>query len=183
MFTMITPRGAQRGSASVYRTQINGKAEMSIPMRKTIAKAVTWRVIGTAEIFLISFWTTGHIATAGHTAGIAAISSIIMYVVHELAWNRHKAVVAAASAAISIFRTEIFLRLSPSSANMKRSQPLTPIFTHGNASAFRCEIVPAPRNFAIRNKHRSSCEIVASIPTRLAFVTHPVRLLIPQRDR
>ena len=56
-------------------------------MRKTIAKAVTWRLIGTAEIFAISFWTTGHIATAGHTAGIAAITSITMYVAHELAWE------------------------------------------------------------------------------------------------
>ena len=62
-------------------------------MRKTIAKAVTWRLIGTAEIFAISFWTTGHITTAGHTAAIAAISSIIMYVAHELAWEprRHQA--------------------------------------------------------------------------------------------
>jgi uncharacterized membrane protein len=56
-------------------------------MRKAIAKAVTWRLIGTAEIFAISFWTTGHIATAGHTAGIAAISSVLLYVAHELAWN------------------------------------------------------------------------------------------------
>jgi uncharacterized membrane protein len=56
-------------------------------MRKTIAKAVTWRLIGTAEIFAISFWTTGHIATAGHTAGIMAVSSVIMYVAHELAWG------------------------------------------------------------------------------------------------
>jgi uncharacterized membrane protein len=59
-------------------------------MRKTIAKAVTWRLIGTAEIFAISFWTTGHIATAGHTAGIAAITSILMYVAHELAWGGHE---------------------------------------------------------------------------------------------
>jgi uncharacterized membrane protein len=56
-------------------------------MRKTIAKAVTWRLIGTTEIFAISFWTTGHIATAGHTAGIAAIASFLTYVAHELAWN------------------------------------------------------------------------------------------------
>lgn len=62
-------------------------------MRKTIAKAVTWRLIGTAEIFAISFWTTGHISTAGHTAGIAAITSILMYVAHELAWgDGHEAV-------------------------------------------------------------------------------------------
>lgn len=56
-------------------------------MRKTIAKAVTWRLIGTAEIFAIAYWTTGHITTAGHTAGIAAIASFLSYIVHELAWN------------------------------------------------------------------------------------------------
>ena len=59
-------------------------------MRKAIAKAVTWRLIGTAEIFAISFWITGHIATAGHMAGIAAICSVVMYVAHELAWNWHE---------------------------------------------------------------------------------------------
>ena len=59
-------------------------------MRKTIAKAVTWRLIGTAEIFAISFWTTGHIATAGSTAGNAAITSVIMYVAHELAWEHER---------------------------------------------------------------------------------------------
>jgi uncharacterized membrane protein len=59
-------------------------------MRKAIAKALTWRLIGTAEIFAICFWTTGHITTAGHTAGIAAITSVIMYVVHELVWSRHE---------------------------------------------------------------------------------------------
>jgi uncharacterized membrane protein len=56
-------------------------------MRKAIAKALTWRLIGTAEIFAISFWTTGHIATAGHTAGLVAVTSIVMYVVHELIWS------------------------------------------------------------------------------------------------
>src|SRR5579859_641778 len=73
--------------ARVCRTRASEKTDESIPMRKTIAKAVTWRLIGTAEIFAISFWTTGHIAMAGHTAGIAAISSLLMYVAHELAWR------------------------------------------------------------------------------------------------
>jgi uncharacterized membrane protein len=54
-------------------------------MRKTIAKAVTWRLIGTAEVFAIAFWTTG--GTAGHTAGIAAICSFLTYIAHELAWS------------------------------------------------------------------------------------------------
>lgn len=72
------------------RTRVGKKTEASISLRKAITKAVTWRLIGTAEIFAISFWTTGHIATAGHTAGLAAITSVVMYVVHELAWSRHE---------------------------------------------------------------------------------------------
>jgi uncharacterized membrane protein len=56
-------------------------------MRKTIAKAVTWRLIGTVEVFAISFWMTGQIAMAGNTAGIAAIASFLSYIIHELAWN------------------------------------------------------------------------------------------------
>lgn len=56
-------------------------------MRRTFAKAVTWRLIGTAEVFAISLWMTGQMATAGHTAVIAAIASFLSYIVHELAWN------------------------------------------------------------------------------------------------
>ena len=67
-------------------------------MRKAIAKAVTWRLIGTAEIFAISFWTTGHIATAGHTAAMVAVSSLVMYVAHELAWSWRRRRIRLASA-------------------------------------------------------------------------------------
>ena len=63
------------------------RIQQSMPMRKTFAKAVTWRLIGSAEIFAISFWMTGHIETAGHTAAIAAIASFLSYIIHELAWN------------------------------------------------------------------------------------------------
>jgi uncharacterized membrane protein len=91
MSNTISPekRAAHHGEG-LPSTRANGKSEESIPIRKAIAKAVTWRLIGTAEIFAICFWTTGHIATAGHTAGIAAITSVVMYVAHELAWNWHE---------------------------------------------------------------------------------------------
>jgi len=56
-------------------------------MRKTIAKAVTWRLIGTTELFVISLWTTGRIESAGYTAGIAVVASFLSYIVHELVWN------------------------------------------------------------------------------------------------
>jgi uncharacterized membrane protein len=87
MFSAITPQTGVRAAGEAPAGLGQGETEESIPMRKTLAKAVTWRLIGTAEIFAISFWTTGHVATAGHTAAIAAITSIIMYVAHELAWE------------------------------------------------------------------------------------------------
>lgn len=90
MFTRSLPISAQGTTrADLPDIRASGKAGKSIPMRKAIAKAVTWRLIGTTEIFAISFWTTGHIATAGHTAGLVAITSVVMYVVHELAWSWH----------------------------------------------------------------------------------------------
>jgi len=90
-------------------------------MRKAIAKAVTWRLIGTAEIFAISFWTTGHVATAGHTAGIAAISSVFMYVIHELAWDKHEG--SGAIPTLSISSTTTNSILSKSTGGM-------PAFSH-----------------------------------------------------
>src|ERR1700758_4573737 len=92
MFSAISARqGRPRDSEALPDSGPMGKPRRASQMRKTLAKAVTWRLIGTAESFAISFWTTGHIATAGHTAGIAAITSIIMYVAHELAWGEHEA--------------------------------------------------------------------------------------------
>ena len=56
-------------------------------MAKKLAKAFTWRLIGTAEVFVIAYFTTGHVETAGPIAGFTAISSTILYVVHEYAWH------------------------------------------------------------------------------------------------
>lgn len=56
-------------------------------MAKRIAKAVTWRLIGTAEVFAIAFYTTGHIGDAGHLAGLTALSSTVLYVIHESLWH------------------------------------------------------------------------------------------------
>lgn len=87
IFTAITP---EKRTAHDPRVGPAGKTSRASQFARPIAKAITWRVIGTTEIFAISLWTTGHIATAGHTAGIAAVTSVIMYVAHELAWSRHE---------------------------------------------------------------------------------------------
>ena len=56
-------------------------------MAKRIAKALTWRLVGTAEVFAVAFITTGHIESAGSIAGITGITSTVLYVVHEKIWR------------------------------------------------------------------------------------------------
>lgn len=56
-------------------------------MSKKIIKALTWRAIGTGECFAVAFFTTGHIGAAGSIAGLTAVTSTILYVVHEYAYE------------------------------------------------------------------------------------------------
>jgi uncharacterized membrane protein len=58
-------------------------------MAQAIYKALTWRLVATAEIFVISFLTTGTLKTAGSIAGIVAFTSTALYVVHEKVWHHH----------------------------------------------------------------------------------------------
>jgi uncharacterized membrane protein len=57
---------------------------------RSIAKAVSWRCIGTLETFLISWAITGKLGTAGGIAGIQAIISTLLYWYHERVWLKIK---------------------------------------------------------------------------------------------
>lgn len=56
-------------------------------MAKRIAKALTYRAVATCEVFAISFLTTGTIDAAGHIAGLSAVVSTCVYIVHEKFWK------------------------------------------------------------------------------------------------
>jgi adenylylsulfate kinase len=57
---------------------------------RSIVKAVSWRIIGTLETFLISWAVTGQLGTAGGIAGIQAVLSTLLYWYHERIWLRIK---------------------------------------------------------------------------------------------
>jgi uncharacterized membrane protein len=57
-------------------------------MVKSLAKSVTWRCVATAELFVVSFITTGELHSVGSIAGIAAITSTALYFVHERVWHK-----------------------------------------------------------------------------------------------
>ena len=55
---------------------------------RSLAKAVSWRVVGSLDTFGLGFLITGH---AGHAASIAAaevFTKIGLYYLHERAWRR-----------------------------------------------------------------------------------------------
>jgi len=54
---------------------------------RSLVKAVSWRIIGTTETFLISLLITGRLGTAGGIAAIQAVASTILYWLHERYWN------------------------------------------------------------------------------------------------
>jgi uncharacterized membrane protein len=54
---------------------------------RAIAKAVTWRLIGTLDTFLWSWLITGAPITAGAIASLETLTKIILFYLHERAWR------------------------------------------------------------------------------------------------
>ncbi|WP_425416748.1 DUF2061 domain-containing protein [Oricola indica] len=55
---------------------------------RTIAKAVTWQILGLISMCALGFWQTGSIGGALTLAFSASLMSIGVYFLHERAWGR-----------------------------------------------------------------------------------------------
>jgi len=55
---------------------------------RSILKALSWRITGTIDTFVISFIVTGRLAIAGSIAGTELITKIALYYGHERLWAR-----------------------------------------------------------------------------------------------
>jgi uncharacterized membrane protein len=54
--------------------------------RRSLAKAVTWRITGSLDTFVISFILTGRLVIAGSIAGTEVITKITLFYFHERIW-------------------------------------------------------------------------------------------------
>ena len=54
--------------------------------RRHLAKAITWRIIGTLDTFVLSWLITKEPLTAGWIAIVELITKTILYYFHERAW-------------------------------------------------------------------------------------------------
>jgi uncharacterized membrane protein len=55
--------------------------------RRSLAKALTWRVLGSLDTITISFVLTGQIKTAITIGTIEIFTKLLIYFLHERAWN------------------------------------------------------------------------------------------------
>lgn len=53
---------------------------------RSFAKAISWRVLGSIDTFLLSFFFTSSAKAAGAIASTEVITKIILYYGHERAW-------------------------------------------------------------------------------------------------
>lgn len=71
--------------ASKKRYLEDKKSEKPI---RSIAKAVSWRVVGTLDTLLISYLLTGEVAIAASIASIDFVTKMFLYFFHERLWNK-----------------------------------------------------------------------------------------------
>ena len=61
---------------------------MSDSGQRSLAKAVSWRITGTADTFVISWVITGHLMMVTGIAVTEIVTKIALYWLHERVWNR-----------------------------------------------------------------------------------------------
>jgi uncharacterized membrane protein len=55
--------------------------------KRTVTKTMTWRVVGTASTFFVSYLVTGSWSVSSGIAIIQMFVNTILYLAHEKAWN------------------------------------------------------------------------------------------------
>jgi len=53
---------------------------------RSFAKAVSWRITGSIDTFIISFFVTGKVSVAGTIAAVEVVTKIAIYYLHERVW-------------------------------------------------------------------------------------------------
>lgn len=63
---------------------------MKVTKTRSLVKAISWRVIGTADTFILAYLITNKPITAASIAGFEVLTKTILYYMHERGWNKIK---------------------------------------------------------------------------------------------
>jgi uncharacterized membrane protein len=57
---------------------------------RSVAKSISWRIIGTLDTILISWLITGQLALAFSIGSVELVTKMVLYFFHERIWNNIK---------------------------------------------------------------------------------------------
>ena len=63
---------------------------MTDSIKRSIEKSVTWRITATLTTILIAYFIIGDVSTAMAIGGIEFFAKMLIYFLHERAWNMVK---------------------------------------------------------------------------------------------
>ncbi|MES9971346.1 MAG: DUF2061 domain-containing protein [Candidatus Thiodiazotropha sp.] len=55
---------------------------------RSLAKAISWRVTGSIDTILLSWFFTGNLTTAAAIGLTEVVTKMVLYYLHERVWNR-----------------------------------------------------------------------------------------------
>lgn len=58
--------------------------------KKSLIKAITWRVVATTDTFLIGWLVTGAWQLGAGIASLEVLTKVVIYYLHERAWSKVK---------------------------------------------------------------------------------------------
>lgn len=58
--------------------------------KRSIVKAISWRLLGTIDTFLLTWLVTGEVHIAAAIGGVEIVTKTLLYWLHERTWNRIK---------------------------------------------------------------------------------------------
>ena len=64
------------------------KTEVSEKPVRSVAKAISWRIIGTLDTILVSWFLTGEMKTALAIGTVEVVTKMLLYFGHERMWNK-----------------------------------------------------------------------------------------------
>jgi hypothetical protein len=58
--------------------------------RRSLVKAVSWRIVGTVDTFVLTFIVTGKLVWAASVSALELCTKVLLFWLHERIWNKIK---------------------------------------------------------------------------------------------
>ena len=76
-------------SKKIAKQSFNEDLSSEKPLR-SIAKALSWRIVGTLDTLVVSYLVTDKIVLAASIATVDFLTKLVLYFFHERIWNKIK---------------------------------------------------------------------------------------------